>query len=164
MELILVLVLIAVLTTLATPSLRGFTQRAALADTAASLLTLTQQAQTRATHQAVPYRVVIDTEERAAWLECVGDEGYETIEPSGAEPVRWESKVTLVTDLERTDGGLSAITCQPNGVTTPGGIVLEQDGRFVALQCIAATERYRIISVPDDSARNAEGVLDAMRL
>jgi type II secretion system protein H len=163
-ELILVLVLIAVLTALATPALRGFTRRAALDDTAAAMLTLTQQAQSRAAHEAVPYRVVFDLDERRSWLERIGDEGYEEVVANDVEPITWGQSVTLVSDIDRDDDGQLAIGFQPTGLVTPGSVVIEQDGHFVALTCLAATQRYRLTTPADMAGRNAEGVLDAMRL
>ncbi len=163
-ELILVLVLIAVLTTLATPSLRGFARRAALDDTAASLLTLAEQARTRAAHEAVPHRVVFDLDQHIAWLEHIGDEGFEEVNASGVEPVQWGASVKIVAELDLTQDGLPAINCQPNGLTSLGCVVIEQEGQFVVLICDTPTARFRIITPQRDSTRNAEGVLDAMRL
>ena len=119
-ELILVLMLIAVLTTLATPALRGFARRAALDDTAASLLALTQQAQTRAVHEAAPYRIVFSVDERRAWLEHIGDEGYEAVDTSVVEPVTWGASVTIISDVAQDGDGQFVIAFEPTGLVSPG--------------------------------------------
>lgn len=163
-ELILVLVLIAVITAVATPALRGFARRAALDDTAAAMLTLTQQAYSRAAHEAIPHRVVFDLAEHRAWLEQIGDEGYEEVTATGVEPVTWGRTVTLASDIEQNGYETLTIEFHPTGLVTPGSVVIEQDGHFVALTCDAATERYRLVTLSELTEDDTKGVLDAMRL
>lgn len=163
LELILVLVLIAVLTTLATPALSGFARRAALDDTAVSLLLLIQQAQTRAVHTATTHRVVFDLDQREAWVDTVGEEGYEHVVGAGVETVTWGRSITLTADIEPNGYERLTLSFEPTGLVTPGSIVIEQDGSFVALTCDAPTERYRLLTPSELLGRNAEGVLNAMR-
>lgn len=163
-ELILVLVLIAIITTAATPALRGFTQRGSLDDAAAALLTLTQQAQTRAAHESIPYRVVFDLDGHTAWLEKVGDGGYEPVNETGTEPVTWNAALTIVSDIEPDIYQQLIINFDPTGLVTPGSFVLERDHYLLALTCDAATGRYRLVTPTEQTNQDAQGALDAMRL
>lgn len=157
------LVLIALLTSLATPALSGFARRAALDDTAASLLALTQQAQSLAAHDAITYRVVIDHDLRTAWLDYLGGEGYQQDTIAGVEPVTWGRSVNIISDLPQDGMASWGIIFQPTGLVTPGNIVMQQDDHLVALTCGAATERYRLVKTAELQGENAEGVLDALR-
>lgn len=163
-ELILVLVLIAIITTAATPALRGFTQRGSLDDAAAALLALTQQAQTRSAHESVPYRIVFNLDAHTAWLEKIGDEGYELIDTTGIEPVTWNRELTVASDIEPDIYQLLIINFEPTGLVTPGNIVLEQNHHLLALTCDAATERYRLVTPAYQTNQDAEDALNAMRL
>ncbi len=165
LELILVLALFALVRAAATPALRSFARRGVLDDTAASLLALTQQAQTRAIHEAVVHRVVFDLAERRAWLEQAGEWGLEASPRPGTEPVDWGRTVTVASDISPSEYETVAIMFYPTGLVTPGSLVIEQGGHFVALTCDAAAERYRLLTVGDVSERDdAEGVLGAIRL
>lgn len=163
-ELILVLVLIALITTAATPALRGFTQRGSLDDAAAALLALTRQAQTRAAHESVPYRIVFNLDAHTAWLEKIGDEGYEIINETGVEPITWNRELTIVSDIELDIYQQLIINFDPTGLVTPGSFVLERDRHLLALTCDAATERYRLVTPARQTNQDAQEALDAMRL
>lgn len=163
-ELILVLVLIALITTAATPALRGFTQRGSLDDAAAALLSLTRQAQTRAAHESVPYRIVFNLDTHTAWLEKIGDEGYEIVDEAGVEPVTWNRELTIVSDIEPDIYQQLIINFDPTGLVTPGSFVLERDHHLLALTCDAATERYRLVTPTKQTNQDAQEALDAMRL
>lgn len=167
MELILVLVLLATLTSLAAPALSRFAQHAALKDTAKSLLSLVQQAHTRAVYEATKQRVVIDLQTREAWLEDASTEKVEQTDEHSedgiTDPVTWDKSIDIVTDIEPTGAELYVIECQPTGLNTPGVIVLQQEDRFAVLVCDSATERYRLMSVSKFNNRSAEEVLDAVR-
>jgi type II secretion system protein H len=163
-ELILVLVLIALITTAATPALRGFTQRGSLDDAAAALLTLTRQAQTRAAHESVPYRIVFNLDAHTAWLEKIGDEGFEIIDETGVEPITWNRELTIASDIEPDIYQQLVINFDPTGLVTPGSFVLERDRHLLALTCDAATERYRLVTPARQTNQDAQEALDAMRL
>ncbi len=164
MELILVLVLVATLTTLATPTLSGFARRAALEDTGNALLSLTQRAQTRAVHEAITHRVVFDLEQREARLEVgAGESDDDDAGDIGVEAVTWDRSIAVTSDIETSGFDRFTINFEPSGLVTPGGIVLEQEGRFIALSCDAATDSYRIYTPSELTGRTAEGVLDAAR-
>ncbi len=163
-ELILVLVLIAIITTAATPALRGFTQRGSLDDAAAALLALTQQAQTRAAHEAIPYRVVFDLDAHAAWLEKIGDEGYQRVDEPGVEPVAWNAALMIVSNIEPDIHQQRIINFDPTGLVTPGSFILERDNHLLALTCDAATEHYRLVTPTHQTSKDAQEALDAMRL
>jgi len=161
--LILVLALIAILTTLAAPALSGFARRAELDNAAASLLALTRQANTRAIHEAELYRVVFDVKQQAAWLETTGDEGFEVAIHPGADPVTWADSIAVASDLETYDFDRFAIAVQPNGLMISGSVVLEQGGRYVALTSEASTEPYRLLTSRDFESLDIEGGLHAFR-
>lgn len=163
-ELILVLVLIAIITTAATPALRGFSQRGSLDDAAVALLAMTRQAQTRAAHESVPYRVVFDLDAHTAWLEKIGDQGYEPVDEAGVEPVMWNRALTIVSDIEPDIYQQLIINFDPTGLVTPGSFVLERDHHLLALTCDAATESYRLVTPARQTNQDAQGALDAMRL
>lgn len=168
-EVILVLVLIALISAAATPALRGFTQRGNLDDTAAALLTLTQQAHTRAAHESIRHRVVVDAELRVAWLERIGDEGYVQVTATGVEPVTWSDALTIVSDIQPDAYQRLNIDFDPLGLVTPGSFVLERDRHIVALTCDAVTGSYRLVTPTelegvDLRSDDAREVLDAMRL
>ena len=164
LELILVLVLIATLTTLATPALSGFARRAALDNTAVELFTLTQQAQTRAIHEANTYRVVINLEQREAYIEHIGDEGYEQTVGTGVESVQWNNTIEIDTDVEKSGYNEIMLYFEPTGLVTPGTVIVEQEDRFVVITCEAATERYRIMGKSEVKGLEAQEVLNALRL
>ncbi len=68
MELILVLAVVAIVLTISSPSLRGFFASRQTADSAATVLSLTQWARSHAISQGCPCRLNIDTASGTYWL------------------------------------------------------------------------------------------------
>src|SRR5690606_6657053 len=68
LELIIVLVIIAVLLSLAAPSLRGFYSAQLTSNAAAQVVTLARFAQQRAMTEARPYRLHLDVQTQTYWL------------------------------------------------------------------------------------------------
>ncbi|MEM7625066.1 MAG: prepilin-type N-terminal cleavage/methylation domain-containing protein [Planctomycetota bacterium] len=151
-ELILVLVIIATLVAVASPTLGRLHRKSKLDAAARTIVALHAEARSRALRDGRAYRVVIEPAEHRAWIEGQAAGGFTATADAAGREVVLDKTITLEFDDAPEDNGLYFLVCRPDGMTQPTGIVLTGAGdREVLLYCPSASEGMVVGEVGDDT-------------
>lgn len=121
-ELLLVLALMAIMVSMAAPSLAGFGRGRNPDYAAARFVALTHFARSQAISDGATYRLCIDSISRRWWLESQKQGKFEAFEMSGL-PYTLPEGVSMSTTAPAVDG-YPAIVFEPTGRTTTGNVVI----------------------------------------
>jgi len=164
--LILVLAVLAILISIAIPSLRDFAQGQGGQDCAGQIVNLANYGRAKAISDGVVYRLNIDTAAGRFWLtrqspdgvnfEELGDDmGQIAAVPDGVT-LQWDEsargqQATLAQQTgqvvtERVASSTPYVDFQPSGRTDPATIiVVDRAGKSIQVACPSATETFRIV-------------------
>lgn len=152
-ELILVLVIIATLIAVASPALGRLNRKSKLDGVARTIVALHAEARSRALREGKTYRVVIEPEERLAWIETQAAGGYAPTADTAGREVTLDKTVTMEFDNVLEDGGEYFLKCRPDGVTQASTTITltTREGREVLLYYPSASEALVIGQPGDDT-------------
>lgn len=147
-ELALVLVMVAIALSVASPSMRGWGRGAKMRDAVQQFIATTSYARSAAISRGQPVRLRIDG--ASYWLEPIEDEslapGNPTVRIAGEylNPNRLPTGMTIAI----VDGGVDgAIEFEPLGRVTPATVQLSASwGETVSIASGAPAERFRVIT------------------
>jgi len=173
LELIFVLAVLAILISIAIPSLREFAQGQGGQDCAGQIVNLANYARAKAISDGVVYRLNVDIAAGRFWLtrqlpdgisfEELGDDmGQIATVPDGVT-LQWDEsarneQATLAQQTgqvipERVASSTPYVDFQPSGRTEPATIIVtDRAGKSIQVSCLSATETFRIVVPPPQGA------------
>lgn len=160
LELILVLVVVATMLALVAPRLSGVTARSRIDSAAATTLAMMHECQQRAINEGTPHRLVLEPDERRAWIETLTPTGYQRPQASYAIDYEWDKALSFEQEGFAEQGGLWSIVFSPDGSAETAELRITQVGQDLRLlSARAATEPYRV-TVGEVDEVVAEGGFD----
>eukprot|EP00752_Nemacystus_decipiens_P014029 g12465.t1 len=123
-----------------------------------------KEARIRAAGDAIPYRLVIDTDDATCWLEALTPQGFERPESSVGKVLELGDGLIFELEGGETEGALLMVRFEPDGVGELAQITIsrEQDDEQVAVYCRTPTEPY-IIGPPLQATELEKGADDRER-
>jgi len=132
---------------MAAPSLRGFFASRQTADTASTLVALTQLARSQAIAEGTPYRLNLDAESGQYWLTMQEQGAFVQLTSDFGRIFQLPKGVQAELDVDGADPDRDYITFFPDGRTEPAVIHLEgRQGDRANVQCDAPAESFRVVT------------------
>lgn len=151
LELIVVMVLIATILAIASPSLRGFVSSRKLDEGTSQMLALMNHARSQAINEGVVIRFNLDEDAGEFWLTVQEGAEFVEIEDDFGRRFLLPENITAewLTEMEMEDNATFTVF-YPTGRTQPGELRLTSiDGRIAELICESATEMYRARTIEE---------------
>ncbi len=145
LELVLVMMLICTVLAMAAPSLRGFFASRETADTASSLVALTQLARSQAIAEGAPYRLNLDAGSGRYWLTVQQAGAFVNLTSDFGRIFHLPDGVQAELDVDGASADRDYVTFYPDGRTEPAVIHLEgRQGDRADVECDAPAESFRV--------------------
>ena len=176
LELILVMMIAAIVLSMAAPSLRMFANARPVANTAAQFVALTDYARSQAISEGRTYRLNLDPDKGLFWLTAQEGGVFQPLErefgrvfslPEGTKmdwlaPPAVSTGITVPglrlpgqTDIQDASGTTTArtfIAFYPDGHTETSELRLtDRRGNTLSIVCLSPTERFRVITAKEDN-------------
>lgn len=149
LELLLVLLIIATMMAVVAPALRRLGQRSRLDAAAVLLVSLLNEARTRAITQGTPCQAVVDPSTRRCWLAARGAGGFARPAAAHGRVHALDPRLAFAWSGPVRPSGDFTIQFEPDGRVQVGRItVSEGSGRSIAVTCRSPAEPYRIDAGP----------------
>lgn len=172
-ELILVLALVALIVSIAIPSLTGFANAQGVVDSADQVMALARWARSESIARAVSFRLNFDPVKKTFWLtvqqgvsfenalqnpQAAGSLGLNTgdttsttvfgsVGEESGRPFTVPQGVTFDCMMSPHPDGTYYVEFQPSGRCDPGTIQLKgRGGQVIEVGCLTATEQYHVLS------------------
>jgi len=124
LELIVVMMLIAAILAIATPSLISFSKGRRLGYASDQLLALARYARTQSITRGIDFRLNIDPAQRVYWLTMQNGPSFDTVQPD-------PSAAPGATHFDQVGNSFGTRFSLPDGVTVDFSALPQQDGQYV---------------------------------